>query len=131
MATVETSKMLPDVSVMHSLRMTMSRQAPMAAAAPSARLAIARAFIADPVVIVMDEATGALDPSSEAAVLDGYERILRGRTTVLITHRLDLARQAERVVVIEDGRVQEDGPPSELEATGRVFRNLFLDALKG
>jgi ATP-binding cassette, subfamily B, bacterial len=95
------------------------------------RLAIARAFLADPAVLVMDEATGALDPSSEAAVLAGYDRIMRGRTTVVITHRLDLARQAERVVVLEQGRIAEDGPPETLEATGRAFRELFLDVLKG
>lgn len=95
------------------------------------RFAIARAFLADPAVLVLDEATGALDPSSEAAVLKGYDRVMRGRTTILITHRLDLARQAERVVVIENGRVAEDGPPEILEAEGKAFRQLFLDVLKG
>ncbi len=95
------------------------------------RVAIARAFLADPAVLVLDEATGALDPSSEAAVLDGYDRVMRGRTTILITHRLDLARQAERVVVLEEGRIVEDGPPDTLESTGRAFRDLFLDVLAG
>jgi ATP-binding cassette subfamily B protein len=95
------------------------------------RLAIARAFLADPTVLVLDEATGALDPSSEAAVLAGYERVMKGRTTIVITHRLDLARQAERVVVIERGRIVEDGPASVLEAEGRAFRRLFLDVLAG
>ncbi len=95
------------------------------------RLAIARAFLADPAVLVMDEATGALDPSSEAAVLSGYARVMKGRTTVVITHRLDLARQAQRVVVVVDGTVAEDGSPSELEASGRAFRDLFLDVLTG
>lgn len=95
------------------------------------RLAIARAFMADPAVLVMDEATGALDPSSEAAVLDGYDRVMKGRTTIVITHRLDLARQAERVVVVEQGRIVEDGLPQILEAEGSVFRELFLDVLAG
>ncbi|MDE3003610.1 MAG: ABC transporter ATP-binding protein [Gemmatimonadota bacterium] len=95
------------------------------------RLAIARAFLADPAILVMDEATGALDPSSEAAVLDGYDRIMKGRTTILITHRLDLARQAERVVVMEKGRIVEDGPPTVLEREGSAFRELFLDVLAG
>lgn len=91
------------------------------------RLAIARAFLADPAVLVMDEATGALDPSSEAAVLAGYDRVMRGRTTILITHRLDLARRADRVVVVAAGRVAEDGAPRELERRGPAFRRLFLD----
>ncbi|MDX1493753.1 MAG: ABC transporter ATP-binding protein, partial [Longimicrobiales bacterium] len=95
------------------------------------RVAIARAFLADPAVLVMDEATGALDPSSEAVVLQGYERVLRDRTTILITHRLDLARQAERVVVLERGRIQEDGTPESLEERGRAFRELFIDVMKG
>jgi ATP-binding cassette subfamily B protein len=95
------------------------------------RLAIARAFLADAAVLVMDEATGALDPSTEAAVLEGYGRVMRGRTTIVITHRIDLARQAERVVVIEDGRIAEDGPPRVLEAEGRAFRELFMDVLTG
>jgi ABC-type multidrug transport system fused ATPase/permease subunit len=79
----------------------------------------------------MDEATGALDPSSEAAVLEGYDRVMKGRTTILITHRLDLARQAERVIVVKNGRIEEDGPPELLEREGRAFRNLFLDVLAG
>ena len=91
------------------------------------RLAIARAFLADPAVLVMDEATGALDPSSEATVVKGYHQVMKGRTTILITHRLDLARQAERVVVVEEGKIVEDGPPDVLEAGGRTFRNLFMD----
>ena len=95
------------------------------------RLAIARAFLADPAVLVFDEATGALDPASEAAVLAGYDQLMRGRTTVVITHRIDLARQADRVVVIEHGKIAEDGPPSLLEAEGRAFRNVFPDLLSG
>jgi ATP-binding cassette subfamily B protein len=95
------------------------------------RMAIARAFLSDPAVMVMDEATGALDPSSEASVLAGYDRVMKGRTTVIITHRLDLARQAQRVVVVERGRIVDDGSPRELEARDSAFRHLFLDVLKG
>ena len=95
------------------------------------RLAIARAFLANPAVLVFDEATGALDPASEAAVFAGYDKLMRGRTTVVITHRIDLARQADRVVVIEDGKVAEDGLPSVLEAEGQAFRDIFLDVLTG
>jgi ATP-binding cassette subfamily B protein len=91
------------------------------------RVAIARLFLADAAVVVLDEATGALDPRSEAAVLKGYEALLRDRTVVLITHRRELARQAERVVVVEGGRVVDDGPADRLEAAGGAFQRLFED----
>ena len=89
------------------------------------RVAVARAFLADPAVLVFDEATGALDPASEAQVLEGYAALMRGRTTVLITHRPELARRAERVVVLRDGRVAQDGRPAELDARPGAFRALF------
>ena len=73
------------------------------------RVAIARAFLADPTVLVLDEATGALDPATEAQVAAGYEAVMENRTTIIITHRLELARRAERVVVLEGGRVVEEG----------------------
>ena len=95
------------------------------------RLAMARAFLADPAVLVMDEATGSLDPSSEASVLQGYARLMRNRTTVVITHRLDLAKRCERVVVVEGGRIVEDGTPDDLGVHGKSFRDLFLDVLTG
>ncbi len=89
------------------------------------RVAVARAFLADPAVLVFDEATGALDPASEAQVLEGYAALMRGRTTVLITHRPELARRAERVVVLRDGRVAQDGRPAELDSRPGAFRSLF------
>jgi ATP-binding cassette subfamily B protein len=94
------------------------------------RVALARALLADPAVLVLDEATGALDPSSEADVLDRVAARRGGRTTIVITHRLDLARRAERVVVIDSGRVVEDGPPRRLESEGPVFRKLFASAAR-
>jgi ABC-type multidrug transport system fused ATPase/permease subunit len=77
----------------------------------------------------MDEATGSLDPRSEAAVMNGYEALAPGRTLVLITHRRDLARRAERVVVIERGRVVEDGPPAALEGARGAYAGIFHDGL--
>ena len=73
------------------------------------RVAIARAFLADPAVLVLDEATGALDPATEAVVAAGYEAVMQNRTTIVITHRLELARRADRVVVLEGGRIVEEG----------------------
>lgn len=92
------------------------------------RLAIARAFLADPAVIVMDEATGALDARSESKVLEGHDDLLRGRTTIVITHRRELARRSDRVIVIEGGRVVEDGSPDQLAAVGSVYQDLFRAA---
>jgi ATP-binding cassette subfamily B protein len=89
------------------------------------RLAVARAFLADPTVLVLDEATGALDPRSEAAVLRGYDALMRGRTAVIITHRPDLARRADRVIVLRDGRIVEDGAPEELSGGRGAFEELF------
>jgi ATP-binding cassette subfamily B protein len=73
------------------------------------RVAIARAVLADPTVLVLDEATGALDPATEAQVAAGYEAVMENRTTIIITHRLELARRADRVIVLEGGRIVEEG----------------------
>jgi ATP-binding cassette, subfamily B, bacterial len=69
------------------------------------RVAIARAFLADPAVLVLDEATSALDPATERVVIEGYEALMRGRTTILITHRHEVARRADRIVELHNGRI--------------------------
>ena len=89
------------------------------------RVAIARAFLADPRVLVLDEATAALDPVTERRIVGGYEALMRARTTVVITHRLELARRADRVVALDGARVAETGPPDELLAQGGFFARLF------
>jgi len=89
------------------------------------RVAIARAFLADPAVLVLDEATGAVDPATEAQVMAGYEAVMRGRTTIVISHRLQPARQADRVVVLNHGRIVEDGAADALLARGGAFAELF------
>lgn len=71
------------------------------------RVAIARALLADPAVLVLDEATGSLDAETERAVVEGYEELMRGRTTIVITHRPELARRAARIVELDRGRVTE------------------------
>jgi ATP-binding cassette subfamily B protein len=89
------------------------------------RLALARAFLANPTVLVLDEPTAALDPVSERQVTEGYESVMRNRTTLLISHRRDLAMRADRVVVLDGATVVETGSPRELIATGGAFARLF------
>jgi ABC-type multidrug transport system fused ATPase/permease subunit len=89
------------------------------------RIAIARAFLADPALLVLDEPTAALDPVSERQVVAGYEAIMKGRTTILISHRLELANQADRVIVLDGAAIVESGTPEELQRRQGSFSKLF------
>jgi len=89
------------------------------------RIAIARALLVNPKVLVLDEPSAALDPIAERHVLDGYDRIMRGRTIVIITHRLALAAAAHRVLVLGANGIVEQGAPLELRASGGAFAKLF------
>jgi ATP-binding cassette subfamily B protein len=83
-------------------------------------VAFARALLADPGVLILDEATSSLDVPGERAVQRAMETVLRGRTAVVIAHRLSTVEIADRVLVMEHGRVVEDGAPADLIAgTGR------------
>ncbi len=88
------------------------------------RLAIARALIRDPRVLILDEATSALDTRSEALVQEALARLLRGRTTFVVAHRLSTIRGADRIVVMEDGAIREIGPHEELLRRGGVYTAL-------
>lgn len=87
-------------------------------------VSFARAFLADPAVLILDEATSSLDLPSEQLVQQGLERLLGNRTALIIAHRLSTVAIADRVLVIEEGRVLEDGSPSELIAAGGYFSTL-------
>jgi ATP-binding cassette subfamily B protein len=89
------------------------------------RLALARAFLANPSVLVLDEPSASLDPIAERQVIDGYRRVMRDRTTILISHRLELVRSADAVVVLDGARIVEHGTPPDLERRGGVFAALF------
>ena len=89
------------------------------------RLAVARMVLADPKVVILDEATSALDTETEGRLHQALRGFLTGRTTIVIAHRLSAVRQAERVVVIEDGRVVEDGRHEELIAGNGLYATLY------
>jgi ATP-binding cassette subfamily B protein len=88
------------------------------------RLAIARALIRDPGVLILDEATSALDTRSEALVQEALTRLLRGRTTFVVAHRLSTVRGADRIVVMGDGRILETGTHEELLHRGGAYTAL-------
>ncbi|GIG30120.1 hypothetical protein Cma02nite_27200 [Cellulomonas marina] len=88
------------------------------------RIAIARALVRDPRILLLDEATFALDPESEAAVQEALGRLMRGRTTLVVAHRLSTIRSADRIVVLDDARVVEVGTRDGLVAAGGRYARL-------
>ncbi len=88
------------------------------------RVALARAFLKDAPILLLDEATSALDAESEALVQQALAKLMAGRTTIVIAHRLSTIRDADRIVVMEDGRVAEEGTHAELLARGGVYAGL-------
>ena len=90
-------------------------------------VSFARAFLADPAVLILDEATSALDVPGEALVQRGLRTLLAGRTAVVIAHRLSTVMGSDRVLVVDGGRVVEDGAPADLATAGGRFAELYDD----
>jgi ABC-type multidrug transport system fused ATPase/permease subunit len=88
------------------------------------RIGIARALIRDNPILILDEPTAALDAESEGLVIEALERLMKGRTVITIAHRLSTLRDADKIVVIKDGVVIENGPHDELLALGGVYAGL-------
>jgi len=89
------------------------------------RIAIARAILADPKLLILDEATSSLDSESEALIQDGLRSLRRGRTTFVIAHRLSTIRSADQILVLEGGEIIERGTHEDLLASGGRYRQLY------
>jgi ATP-binding cassette subfamily B protein len=96
------------------------------------RIAIARAILKDPAILILDEATNALDAHSEVLVREALEKLMEGRTTIIIAHRLSTIKKVDRIFVIQEGRLAEMGSHVELSGMNNgIYSNLLQLQLQG
>ncbi len=89
------------------------------------RLSIARAFLADPDILILDEPTSSVEPESEAIITQALERLMRGRTTFVTSHRFSLVRGADKILVFEEGRLVEEGAHTDLMAQRGLYAEMY------
>ena len=89
------------------------------------RLAIARAILKNPSILILDEATSALDTVSEYLVQEALDRLMEGKTTIIIAHRLSTVRNADTIVVLDTGKIVQQGTHDELMAQPGIYRDLY------
>lgn len=92
------------------------------------RIGIARAFLKDAPILLLDEPTSALDPTTEHAIMETIEELMRGRTTLIVTHRLATVHSLGRIIVLKDGRIVEDGSGPDLLSKGGTYASLYKSA---
>src|SRR5262244_717211 len=93
------------------------------------RLSIARVFLKNPPIIIFDEATSALDNASERAVQESLEKLTSNRTTLVIAHRLSTVRHAQRIIVLTDNGIDEEGTHEELIALDGIYTSLYSNPM--
>lgn len=91
------------------------------------RISIARAFLKNPPILILDEATSALDRENERALQRALEELSKGRTTLLIAHRLSTVRRADRILVLEQGKIRQEGTHEELIRQEGLYRQMYTD----
>ncbi len=89
------------------------------------RLSIARALLKNAPILILDEATSNVDPRSESAIQDALDGLVGRRTTLVIAHRLSTIRKADRILVLENGRIVEEGNHQSLEQSGQIYSRLM------
>ncbi|MCJ7736684.1 MAG: ATP-binding cassette domain-containing protein, partial [Anaerolineae bacterium] len=88
-------------------------------------VALARVILKDPAIFILDEATASIDPFTEMQIQEGLEAIMRGRTAIVIAHRLSTVRNADRIIVMELGKIIEEGTHDSLMARGGLYAELY------
>jgi ATP-binding cassette subfamily B protein len=94
------------------------------------RLAIARVLLRDPAILILDEATSHLDYESEAKVQAALEKVCAGRTVLVIAHRLSTVLRADKILVVDDGRIVEEGRHEDLLTLGGLYARLYREQFK-
>ena len=89
------------------------------------RISIARVFLKNPPILILDEATSALDSVTEARIQSAFDALAKGRTTLIIAHRLSTIRNADRILVVDDNRIVEEGTHAQLLAAGGEYASLY------